>query len=217
MYNKLEKFIEKARKTHGDKYDYSKVEYKDSLTKVCIICPEHGEFWQTPAAHVRGNECPQCANYKRGRIARWDKNQFILKAQEIHGDKYDYSKVEYVDTNTPVCIICPIHGEFWQTPERHFYYGCRKCGVESSANTRRDTKESFIEKARKVHHDSYDYSEIEYVNSQTPIKIRCPLHGYFYQTPNHHLNGRKCPICQESELEHTIRLFLESKNILFEW
>ena len=60
MKNSLKTFIGKAIKKHGNKYDYSKVEYVNSQTKVCIICPEHGEFWQTPSAHVRGNACPIC-------------------------------------------------------------------------------------------------------------------------------------------------------------
>ena len=86
----LEKFIEKARNRHVNKYDYSKVEYRGSKEKVCIICPKHGEFWQYPQDHVRGNNCPLCANEKRGSKQRLTKEEFIKKAQEVHGDKYDY-------------------------------------------------------------------------------------------------------------------------------
>ena len=71
MVDKQAKFIEKAKNRHGDKYDYSKVEYINSTTKVCIICKEHGEFWQTPHGHVRGQGCPKCAKIKRGDTKRF--------------------------------------------------------------------------------------------------------------------------------------------------
>ena len=117
-------FIEKARKVHGNKYDYNKVEYINNHTKVCIICPIHGEFWQKPNSHVDDkNGCPKCIkNYKS------NSGDFIEKARKIHGDKYDYSKVEYKNAITKVCIICPKHGEFWQKPNDHLSgYGCAKC------------------------------------------------------------------------------------------
>ena len=123
-----DEFIAKAKKIHGDKYDYSKVEYVNRKTKVCIICPKHGEFWQTPSAHLRGQGCPKCKSKKQTCTT----DEFIAKAKKIHGDKYDYSKVEYVNRKTKVCIICPKHGEFWQTPNHHLSgCGCPKCGVEN--------------------------------------------------------------------------------------
>ena len=121
-----ENFQEKAKKVHGDKYDYSKVEYIDSKTKVCIICPEHGEFWQTPKDHLSKRGCPKCGgNY------HYTTEDFIKKAREIHGNKYDYSKVEYKGAHTKVCIICPEHGEFWQSPDNHYRWGCKKCQESS--------------------------------------------------------------------------------------
>lgn len=118
-----EEFINKAREVHGDKYDYSKVEYVNSRTNVCIICPEHGEFKQTPDGHLKGQGCPKC----NGGV-KLNTNEFIKMAREVHGDKYDYSKVEYVDSHTKVCILCPKHGEFWQTPSNHLKgQGCPNC------------------------------------------------------------------------------------------
>lgn len=125
MSNKTtqEEFISKAREVHGDKYDYSKVEYKGNKNKVCIICPEHGEFWQLPSSHLKGAGCPNCSGNKK-----YTTKEFIEKARKIHGDKYDYSKVEYVNSETKVCIICPEHGEFWQKPARHLMgQGCPNC------------------------------------------------------------------------------------------
>ena len=83
-------FIESAKMIHGNKYDYSKVNYVSAQTKICIICPEHGEFWQTPNSHLNGKGCPMCSRNKK-----MDTNEFIRRAKEINGDKYDYSKVEY--------------------------------------------------------------------------------------------------------------------------
>ena len=124
----LKEFIDAARKVHGDKYDYSKVEYKNQHTKVCIICPEHGEFWQQAQSHLRGNGCPKCSQRHHYTTEEW-----IKEARKIHGDKYDYSKVEYINKSTKVCIICPEHGEFWQTPEKHVNgsQGCPKCDSSS--------------------------------------------------------------------------------------
>ena len=123
-----EKFIEKAKAIHGDRYDYSKVEYSNNRTKVCIICPVHGEFWQTPHTHLQGCGCPACYGTKKR-----TKEEFVEEARKIHGDRYDYSRVEYINNKTPVCIICPEHGEFWQKPMNHLAgCGCPECGLGRS-------------------------------------------------------------------------------------
>ena len=123
-------FILEARKIHGDKYDYSKVEYVNANDKVCIICPEHGEFWQAPSQHLSGRGCEFCAKKKLSSLFSKTTEQFILEARKIHGDKYDYSKVEYINAKTKVCIICPEHGEFWQIPDSHLRGGgCINCNA----------------------------------------------------------------------------------------
>jgi hypothetical protein len=127
----LDEFIEKAKEVHGDIYDYSKVTYVNARKKVCIICPKHGEFWQTPDAHLRGVKCPKCAH----RSYKYTTEEFIKIAKEIHGDKYDYSKVVYKGRKIPVCIICPKHGEFWQKPSDHFRgHGCPICNESCLEN-----------------------------------------------------------------------------------
>lgn len=117
-------FIARAIAVHGDRYDYSKTIYVNNSTKVCIICPEHGEFWQLPGNHLKYN-CQKCAgNYLKS------KADFVTKANKKHGfGRYDYSKVEYINAHTKVCITCPEHGEFWQTPDKHTNEGtaCPKC------------------------------------------------------------------------------------------
>ena len=120
-----EEFIKKANKVHESKYNYDNVDYVNSRTKVCIICPKHGEFWQTPSSHLRGNGCSKCTCNYVPTTEEW-----IASTRKVHGDKYDYSKVEYINANTKVCIICPEHGEFWQTPTNHLEgKGCPKCNL----------------------------------------------------------------------------------------
>ena len=192
-------FIEKAKKIHNEKYDYSKVEYINNKTKVCIICPEHGEFWQTPNSHLKGRACPICMKEKNKQMLLENSNkqrltteQFILKARKIHNDKYDYSSVKYVNNYTKVNIICPIHGSFLVKPSNHLCgCGCKECMHEKQ----KLTKEQFILRARQIHGWKYDYSKVNYIDSQTKIHIICPEHGEFWQKPNGHLNGQGCPIC----------------------
>jgi hypothetical protein len=204
-----EEFIKKARKVHGDRYDYSKVEYKDNRTNVCIICSKcKGPFWQSPTNHLDGHGCPTC-----GRTKKLNNEEFIKKARDVHGNKYDYSKVEYKNTITEICIICPCaeHNEFWQRPLEHLQgCGCPKCGGNYHPST-----EEFIEKARLIHGDKYDYSEVKYINNKTKICIICPEHEPFWQTPNNHLSGHGCPNCKESKLEKMVKQFLIDNNFKF--
>ena len=215
-----EEFIERARLIHGDKFDYSKTEYLNNSTKVCIICPIHGEFYQIPKDHLRGIGCKKC-----GRIAARDKmshskDEFIKKAIEMHGDKYDYSKVEYINIDTKVCVICPIHGEFWIRPHHHLSsitpQGCKKCAIINKANKQRLDTEKFIAKAKILHKDKYDYSKVNYIDSRLKVKIICPIHGEFEQSPNMHLIGQGCPMCNQSKMESFVEKFLIENNIEFE-
>lgn len=188
-----QKFIEKAKFVHGDKYDYSKVFYIDNRkNKVCIICPEHGEFWQTPYNHLLGYEgCKECALIKQHNKLIKTTTEFIRDAELIHKNKYNYNKVVYKGKDIKVCIICPEHGEFWQTPHSHLNgRGCPKCGGTSKLTT-----EEFIKKARQVHGDKYNYSKVNYIKTDIKVIITCPIHGDFEQKPQHHLTGSGCPLC----------------------
>lgn len=205
-------FIERARELHGDKYDYSKVEYKSAKEKVCIICPEHGEFWQTPTSHLNKKHPAGCPLCNGGR--KLTTEEFIQKAKEIHGDRYDYSKTEYIDNKTKVCIICKKHGEFWQLPNNHIHKtnkrGCPKCngGIKL-------TQEEFIEKAKLVHKENeYDYSLVKYINSSTPVKIKCNKCGkIFEQRPDVHLRGSGCSYCYGNLKKTTEQFIEEAKKV----
>jgi len=181
-----EDFIDKAKRVHGDFYDYSLVDYKNSYTKVSIICPKHGRFEQSPAEHLRG-KCIKCSQDSM----KSTREQFINRSQQIHG-QYDYSQVEYVNARTTVTIICPVHGEFKQKPYIHLSgSGCPKCYADTVINT----TAKFINKARQIHGDAYGYTQSKYVDESTKIDITCPKHGTFRQAKQNHLRGAGCPEC----------------------
>lgn len=143
--------------------------------------------------------------------------EFIEKAKNVHGDKYDYSNVRYVNKRTKVKIVCIEHGMFEQTPDIHLNQesGCFKCGLNLISKKNRLGNDRFIKKSKKIHGDKYNYSLVEYINAKNKIKIKCRKHGIFNQSPNDHLNGCGCPKCNESNGERKIRLFLENKNLDF--
>ena len=213
-------FIQKAQMVHGDKYDYSKVEYNGSQNKITIICPEHGEFQQIPAAHLHGAGCPKCANEYLSKINSKDKDEFIKRAIQVYGsDKYDYSKSEYRGMREKICIVCnekdddgKIHGEFWQIADAHLrgFCGCVKCRQKIY------NLQTFIDEARKVHGDRYDYSKVEYKGNGEKVCIICPKHGEFWQDIYSHLGGAGCPFCQSSRLENELADFFHKENIDFE-
>lgn len=207
-------FIERAKKVHGNKYKYSKVKYVDYETPVTIICPIHGEFQQTPNSHLHSYGCQKCGFEHINEHKKLTTEEFIKRAKKIHGDKYDYSKVEYKNNKIPVTIICPEHGEFKQIPSNHLNgNGCKKCVVDES----RLTKENFIKRSKETHGNKYDYSKVEYKNYSTNVCIICPEHGDFWQLPSSHLKGCGCPICNERKLEKETREFLKKQNINFEY
>lgn len=277
-------FIKKIKKTHGNKYDYSKVEYNGSGEKICIICPEHGEFWQIANEHSRGAGCPLCWEKRRGQSVKLNLDDFLVRAKEIHGNKYNYSKVYFNNVMDKVCIICPEHGEFWQSPNDHlnggkncpkcshrsykktteefikesktkfgdkFIYdkvsyerkdkpvciicpehgefwqkpnvhlksidGCPKCTNKKNGLKKRISIDEFIEKSHKIHGNKYDYSKVEYIDTDTKICIICPEHGEFWQTPHNHIGQKQgCPFCKESHLSKEIKNILLENKILFE-
>ena len=205
-------FIERAKKIHGDKYNYSKVNYINITTKVCIICSKHGEFWQRPNDHLLGKGCSKCA-FNRTLTT----NEFIDKANKIHNNFYIYDKTAYKKAKEKVTITCPIHGDFLQTPQHHLMgCGCPKCRYIKSANSKRLSTKEFIEKAKQIHGDKYDYSKVNYTDCETKVCIICPEHGEFWQKPSEHLCGHGCKYCNTSILENEIEKELKKLNINYE-
>lgn len=183
-----DEFIKRSRLKHGDKYDYSKVAYLTNMDRVTIICPEHGPFEQIAATHMGGGGCGACAGVKK-----LTPEQFIAKARGVHGDRYDYSEAVYTTQLGKVKIICREHGAFWQTGGGHLAgKGCAKCAGTAPLDT-----ETFIQRARAVHGDTYSYERTVYIKSNKHVVITCPVHGDFNQKPNNHLNGHGCFDCNQ--------------------
>lgn len=198
-----ETFAQRGRELYGDKYDYSKVEYKGGDVKVCIICPEHGEFWQLPFNHLRGNQCPKCNKYRS-----ISKEEFIEKSNIVHNGKYDYSKVDFIDCHTKVCIVCPVHGDFYQTPTGHMRgFGCKLCANKTISIKNTETLENFLERAERVHGGRYDYSKTEYHGLDKETTIICPIHGEVKTTLQFHLTTCGCPKCQQEKYDKKNRGF----------
>ena len=199
-----DKFVTKSRLIHGDKYDYSKVDYVNIKTKVIIICPEHGEFNQLPSNHTSGKGCRQCGvnTRKTGLI------EFINKANSVHNGKYDYSQSKYINTLTKLVVRCPEHGYFNISPNAHLSKkrGCSRCnGIYKLTN------DEFINKAYEVHGDKFTYNS-NYIDSQTKISIICPEHGEFKQKPTNHLKGQDCRKCFNEKRVKSLQQFIDEAN-----
>jgi hypothetical protein len=203
-------FIEKSIKLHENKYVYSYVEYKNARTKVNILCPEHGLFEQEPYVHLKGHGCPIC----NGGV-KYTQEIFLEKSKLKHGDKYDYSLINYINSSTKVGIVCNIHGKFEQKPSEHLKYGCFKCAIINRSNSRKLTKEDFVNRANKIHNFKYDYNNSNYISHKEMVSIVCKKHGEFSQRANSHLNGAGCPVCKESRGERKIKNFLSNNKINF--
>lgn len=212
MQERKERFLSKARIIHSNKYDYSYLEYINRDTKVKIICPEHGEFLQTPHNHSHGEGCPICGEKIRSSGRASSTDEFIKKAKSIYRNKYDYSKFIYVRNFVKGVIICRKHGEFLQSPNNHL----RGAECPSCYGTPKKTLEQFIIDANQFHNNKYDYSKVDYTHNKNRIIIICPFHGEFVQKPNGHLSGEGCPKCNSSKGELKIVKFLQDNNIQFQ-
>lgn len=174
-------FIKKSNEIHAFKYDYSKVIYKKNNVKVIIICEKHGEFLMCPQDHLKGNNCPKC------KIVTSE--SFIKKAQKIHGDLYDYSKVNYVHSKQEIIVSCFNHGDFLIKPSEHLRnIGCKLCSTDKLKN-------NFILRANEIYGDKYIYDAVIYKNMSTEVKIICKKHNIFVVSPNNHLKGSECSEC----------------------
>jgi hypothetical protein len=194
-----DEFIRRSREKHGDSYDYSDSVYVNSTTPIKIICPIHGPFYPLPYTHYNGHGCSKCGFIRTALKKTLDTNNFIEKANKIHNNFYDYSQTDYNKATEKVKIICPKHNfEFYLTPHKHLGgQGCPKCGEEEKRKNRMGTTEMFVDRAEKIHGQIYDYSNVDYQGLQSKVKIFCPIdnHGFFDMLPGNHLKGQGCPKC----------------------
>lgn len=198
-------FIQESIKIHGKKYNYSKVDYKDAHTKVEIICPIHGSFWQTPDNHLHKKGCKICSYIRGAAKKSLTTKDFINKAKKVHKNYYTYSKVFYTNSCTKVIITCPIHGDFLQLPPSHLKgHGCPKCN-----NAYKKDTEDFIAEANLIHKNKYTYNKSIYLGNKKPVIITCPVHGDFKQKPSDHLKGKGCSLCAWDKLRLSSKQFIE--------
>ena len=209
-----EEIIDEFKRTHGDRYDYSLVDYVNTRTPVNIVCKKHGSFQQRPGDHKDGHGCPLCAVEKDAKRKTKTTEKFISDAKAVHGDKYSYYKAIYKGKKEKVTITCPIHGDFDMLPNNHtsMRQGCPYCAKEKETMT----TAGFIKRATEVHGDRYDYDKVNYVNYYTPVMITCQIHGDFPQLPYNHLRGHSCQSCKQSHLEAKTMLALKKNNVKYE-
>jgi G:T-mismatch repair DNA endonuclease (very short patch repair protein) len=198
-----EEFVERAREKHGNKYNYSETEYLGNHLPVKIICPEHGPFYQRPGNHLsKKYGCNLCSPTGGAKLTQ---KQFLDKCIEKHGYKYDYSETIFTGVKNYIVIICKMHGRFEQLAESHFKQGCSAC-----AGNQKLTAEQFISRAKEVHGDKYDYSKVDYKSMDATVKIICPTHKAWMQTPSNHLAGKGCKYCSVGNTSKKEQYWLDS-------
>jgi len=207
----LEEVKNRLKNIFGDKYEYDFLSFKNTHSKIDVKCPIHGWSEQILKNLFNGHGCRKCS-YKvisDKQISNF--NDVLNKFKEKHGDKYNYSKFKYVKNRTNSIIICPIHGDFYQSAWTHMNgHGCPKC-----SGNKRFTKDEFISAANSKHTKDYIYDFSDYKNMQSKVKIICPKHGEFFQTPMSHVKGSGCPKCNQSQGERMVEKFLLENNINF--
>jgi len=216
-----EEFIKRAKERFGNNFDYSEVEYVNSNTPVKITCVKggHGAFLMRPYTHlISVYGCRKCAFEHQNDNAKICEAEFLTRAKQKFGNKFDYSQMTYTDYNSPVKLICREHGELETTPFLHLLYpsgGCSGCRKELQwSSIRKMTTEEFIERATAIHGDRYDYSETKYMSVNKDLSIKCPRHNVcFEMRPMFHLKGKGCPLCEQEE----IAMYEESKNAAIQW
>jgi len=207
-----EEFINLAKEKHGNKYDYSKVNYINKNTKVEIICPEHGSFLVTPNNHLKISSrtkkpmggCQICSNKKL-----LTQEEIINHFKKVHGDKYNYNNVGYVNKNTKVEIICPKHGSFFQTPIDHSSgHGCPKCAHSKKFLGNLEILKRFY----SIYGNKYQYELPENSDTLTKIKVICPEHGEFKTTVGEHFK-HGCKKCAGTFLKTTEEAIQDFKKV----
>jgi hypothetical protein len=188
-------------------FDFSN--YKNTHSKIGVICDNNHKSEQIVKNILKGHGCKLCGNKIASDRQRKNLDDVIEEFKNVHGDRYDYSKYDYKRNRIPSIIICSKHGEFLQDASSHLKgSGCPKC-----ANNKRLTKDEFIKKSKNIHTIPYNYDLVEYENMHKKVKISCPKHGIFEQTPNSHTSGKGCPKCSQSVGENLVEKFLQRNNI----
>jgi len=198
-------FIKDVEEKHGDVFLFDKLDYKGNTKSIIIGCKKHNHYFSiTPKTLLKDNFLSPCC------VKELSKNNFIRKSKEVHNNFYSYDNYEFTNSHEKGKITCPIHGDFLQSFDVHIRgVGCPKCCLKNTPYS----KEEFIEKAKEIHGDLYDYSKTEYVKSNIDVVITCPIHGDFTQKPYSHLSGKGCYKCYGSE-KYTTDDFIKKSNYI---
>lgn len=213
----FESFFNKANKVHNSKYEYDKDSYIKISEKIKIKCPIHGWFEQMADAHSNHSYgCPKCGRLVQISKRKLSNEEFVTMVSKIHSNKFDYSKVNYINNKTKVEVICNQHGSFFPTPDNHLLgSGCPNCGIEKVHAEQIKDLDSFIKDSINLHGKKYDYSNVNYLGGKKMVTIICSKHGPFEQTPNNHQQGNGCPNCKTSKGEEMVIRILSSLDIIF--
>ena len=201
-------FLERAKAIHGNKYDYSKSVYINSGEKIVITCRKHGDWITTPRSHVTGKKygCKLCGYESVAQKRQYSNDVFIAKAKEKHGDKYDYSKTQYISSKEKVIVTCKQHGDFLANPSSFIYQrlhnGCPICKNEKIGDLKRKTLQEILD----IHGGRFDIDYSTYQNNQSRIKVFCKEHGWFKVLANVHFRTKHggCKHCRRNELDASI-------------
>lgn len=206
------------KEKYGDKYDYSKVEYINENTEIVLICPKHGEFKRKPKSFLKGYECEECrGKHKHNKMTQ---EEFIDKVNELYGDNIDTSKVIYKGSDNEVELFCKKHNLYFKRKAYEVLHinACPQCGNEKMKEANRKTTEEFIEKAKVIHNNLYNYDKTIYINSKSYVIVTCPIHGDFNVIAGNHIHKTHphgCPKCNKSYGEIIIEQALRFHNINF--
>lgn len=188
-------WVEKAKRVHGDRYDYTLVKYTHSQIKVSVICERHGEFQTLPATHLQGRGCPSCGKEKKRKV-EMSTAEFISRAKQVHNGRYEYPRAVYKGAKHPVTVTCPKCDDFTVKAASHLKgRGCWQCTKMNTNNFKRES--------RKIHGALYDYSLVEFTGYHEPVSIVCMTHGKFEQRASSHLGGYGCQKCMGRKLRAT--------------
>jgi|GEM_PF-1942916 len=211
-----EEFIKRAKIVHGDKINYNLTKYTCMTEFVELTCHKGHVFTQTPSSHIAGNGCSACARNKR-----FTQSQFLELSFNRHGNRFGYELSKYKSMCSNIIIMCHEHGLFITTPYNHIKrIGCNKCEAIEKTRKYYNSYIKFLNKAYEIHSDLYEYDLVEFVNTQTPIKIRCKKNHIFQQTPKMHVKGSGCPICKGGiryTKEKILQMFFEVHKTLYEY
>lgn len=212
-----EELIELFNKVHSNKYNYGDFEYKNAKEKnIPVYCSvkdsngvEHGVWYTNASNHLAGYGCPKCKSEKLSSTFSSNKDEFISKSKIIHGDKYDYSKVIYLNNSTPIEIVCPQHGSFHQIPHNHLQgKGCPKC-VESKLEerVRKMLEENYIEFKQYYHTKWLKRQSLDFFLPQYNCAIECQGEQHYIEgrfgTPLEHvqaLDRTKHSLCEDNKV-----------------